>query len=269
MRRALTKRRLEAKEQLRARQHAECPAGFYTRPMLREKLGLTEKQVRSLISLKVLNASGVNTEGVAIYSEQTVQKLINRQADGSLFERVQVEPIMAGASAWTNDYSAEDSADVITLLDEGKPINEIVKKTRIHLLSVKKISDDYYRIIGSIVLPPSIVGQINAMGGKGLHGSFPLTNATDILEVLELASQARLCPQCPGDQARESTSLCFQCAAETTVKHMQEQQALAAARLQQQQQRAQHTHPTPVQPAAPESHDEVTQIPPRAAAVGA
>jgi hypothetical protein len=188
----------------RARKRAEAVrGGFVTSRGLRDRLGITDAQFRSLTYRSVIAADDHNSAGYAIYSPKTVERLMSLQANGSLFPPVSASTTGDGHAL---PYSAADGVRVFELLEQGRTIKEIILETRIHPLVVKRIGGDYDDISGTISLPKTVVDKINAL--DQLPGSFPLRDADGVLEVIELCAQGRACRKC---KAPETVDLCQDC----------------------------------------------------------
>lgn len=204
------KKRDDVTHRLRKRKRAvAAPEGYYTRSVLRDKLGVTEAQIRSLVAHNVVESEGTNADGYAIYSDKQLQRLLDRKADGTLFRRVREFSAAAeDASSVGTTYTAEQGVRVFELLHEEKTLEQIILTTKFHPLVVKRVQQDYDEIAGSIMLPKRIVDKMNAI--DNLPGSFPLKDGTSVLEVLELSAEARLCSEC---HRFESIGLCDVCIA--------------------------------------------------------
>lgn len=183
-----------------------CPPGYSTGAMLRDRLGISETQFRSLARKGVINATKYSEAKVALYSDDQLQMLLNRQADGSLF-RAQEEGVVAREIIQPTGYSPEDGVKVLEMLAAEMPLLQIVLQTRLLPATVRRIQQDYDELVGSITVPKIILDQMNKL--THLNGSFPLKSATDILEVMQNAEQDRICPTC--DKA-PSAEICLGCA---------------------------------------------------------
>lgn len=183
-----------------------CPSGYCTAPMLRDRLGITEGEFRSLASAGVIAADKHNAGNCALYTEASVQTLLNRQADGSLF-KFSDEPRSRKPIAPSSTYTAEDGVKVFELLEQQTPLPQIVLKTRLLPQVVKRIQHDYDDMIGSITVPKTIVEQMNRLRTR-LSGPIPVRSATDLLTVLTIAAEDRTCLQC---KAVSCADLCVSC----------------------------------------------------------
>lgn len=205
------KPRDEVGERLRQRRRSQtAPPGYYTKSMLKEKAGLTEAQIRSILWHKIILSDGTTSENYALYSERSVEKLMNMKADGSLFRRLR--DLKAGSvedgSTIVANYSEVQGVQVFELLSAGKSLEEIILTLRMHPLVVKRIREDYDEITGSIHLPRRVVEQLNAFGAQGLPGTFPLGDANDVLDVFQGYTVVRACPNCPD---RLTSPFCSEC----------------------------------------------------------
>ena len=196
----------------------EAPAGFVTRPVLCERVSLTEAQFRTLTASNVILSDGANPSGYALYSNATVERLIAMKRDGSLFRSLaSAAPAAADALSSTPaivsptlHYSAEDGVRVFELLRDGKTLEDIILETRIHPMLVKAIRVDYDDITGSIHLTKDIVQRMNALGNDGkLPGAFPLRDANDVFAIVELCSTDRTCSTCEKNAALTSCEDCL------------------------------------------------------------
>lgn len=198
------------------RQRADAaPAGFVTRRVLCEKVGLTEQQFRALVSIDVLTSDGTNGSGYALYKDSTVERLITMKGDGSLFRHLSGTPTKGGATSVittspTLHYSAEDGVRVFELLSAGKTLAAIILETRIHPMLVKAIRIDYDDITGSIHLSKDMVDQLNDFGRAGrLPGSFPVRSGDDVLKVIEFCAVDRTCSICEQNAALTACEDCL------------------------------------------------------------
>ena len=204
------RRRASAREKTPRR--PKCPPGYYTSPMLRQRLGLSEKQFRQLVTSQTIGSDMRDTTtNTALYSEATLQMLLNRQIDGSLFARSE-SPATEGVlrspetpsalKGWTPD----DSALVFELLNAGTPLHHIVMKTKLDPFAVRRIQQIYDEMAGSITVPKSILDQMNRCM---LPGTFPLRSATDILQILKNCETERICPDCSDARSADRCASCI------------------------------------------------------------
>ena len=206
---------------LRKRKEA-APEGFVTRRVLCEKVGLNESQFRALAKTGVILSDGANGNGYALYTNETVRRLMTMKGDGTLlrslssYASIDESTSDAATAAATPPaapalrYSAEDGVRVFELLRDGKTLEDIVLTTRVHPLVVKTISLDYDDLTGSIHLPKDIVARLNALGNDGkLPGAFPLRDATDVFAIVELCAADRTCSTCEKNGALTSCEECL------------------------------------------------------------
>ena len=170
------------------------PAGFYTRDQVRDRLELTEREIRRLVAHNVLRTDSVNHAGWSLYSEGQLQTLLNRKRDGSLFQFDATKTVTRPASGNISAYNGEDGVRVFELIERKTPLPKIVMLTGLHPRIVDQIRFDYDQLSVSMTLPKEILDQINGL--KRLQGSFPLRSPTDLLEVLLMANAERLCMTC-------------------------------------------------------------------------
>lgn len=202
------------------RKSQECPPGFFTRGMLREKLGLKENQIRSLVASGDLAAVTQNTYGYAVYSEAAVQRLLNQKADGTLFKKLRPQPLLGDDPGVRMTYAAEEGVTVFELLAAGKTLEQIIIGAKIHPLVAKRIREDYDDITGSLHIPRSIVDQINKL--HFLPGSFPVHEASALLDTLQQCSETRACSGC---NKNEASALCRICQRKEIVESQAREQA--------------------------------------------
>lgn len=146
----------------------------------------------------MISATKYNEGNYALYSEEYIQKLLNRQADGSLFKYSEDTP---------TTYTAEDGVKVFELLEKGIPLHHIVLQTRLLPQVVTRIKADYNDMIRSITVPSAILDQMDQLRMR-LTGPFPLRSATDMLSVMMIAAEDRTCFQCKTASCAE---LCVSC----------------------------------------------------------
>lgn len=85
---------------VRNRERAEAaPDGFVTRGVLREKVGLTEAQLRLLTAKGIVSSDGTNSSGYALYETATVDRLLMMKGDGSLSRAVSSAAAAAGRAS--------------------------------------------------------------------------------------------------------------------------------------------------------------------------
>lgn len=187
-----------------------CPPGFYTAAQIRDRLGVSERQFRQLTAARVISASRYSETNMALYSEQLLQMLLNRQADGSLFsyrkeEDGTVVPVPQPLVVPTT-YTPEQGVQVLEMLDQQIPILRIVLETKLLPQVVRRIQMEYDEMVGSLTIPKRVLDQMNKLP---LEGSFPLRFATDILEIMQAALQIRACTTCERTRAMSVCSRCF------------------------------------------------------------
>ena len=207
----------------------DAPPGFVVRRVLCEKVGLSDTQFRALAKTGVIVSDGANSNGYALYTNETVRRLMAMKGDGTLFRSLasmtpdaidnvpaagNVTPTASVKTAPlvtpTMHYSAEDGVRVFELLDEGKTLKDIILATRIHPLIVKAVLVDYDDLTGTIHLPKSIVDQLNDFGQTGkLPGAFPVRNAADVFAIVELCTVDRTCSTCQKNAALTSCEDCL------------------------------------------------------------
>jgi hypothetical protein len=174
---------------------AQCPPGYVTRHMLQQRLGLTRKQMKYLEMEGTLKADKRNSGGWSLYKIEVIQQILNRKSDGSLLCRPEImEAISDGTVSRVNvKFSPDECQQVFKMIASGMSMAQIVIETGLHSQVVKSIRRDYDYFAEMIVIPKDIIAQMNKIR---LPGNFPLTSATDILELLQAAEQTRTCPEC-------------------------------------------------------------------------
>ena len=191
---------------LARRRAPSCPEGYYTRNQVRDRLGLTEREIRRLVAADVVHSDRQNESGYALYSEGQMQTLLNRQADGSLFLFDGQATTTKPPTAVVITYQAEEGIRVFEMIEQGLPPHRIAIEARLHPRVVDQIRYDYDQMAGAMTIPKSILDQINRL--QRLPGSFPLRSPTDVLEVMRAAEEERTCPTC---QKRASAADCAVC----------------------------------------------------------
>jgi hypothetical protein len=171
--------------------------------MLRQKLGISASDMRSLAATGVIVEDARNSGNYALYNDLQVQKLLRMQAEGLLFDRsgaLETNPIRIGG------YTREEGLRVFELLAADTSLVSIVSETRLHPVVVAQIKSDFDEMSGSIRIPRRILDQMNGL--TTLSGSFPLRSASDVLEVMQCAAEDRTCSNC---SRADAAGLCYAC----------------------------------------------------------
>lgn len=102
-------------------------------------------------------------------------------------------------------YGKEDCVRCFRLLEAGKSLVQIVLETELHAAVVSSINDDYANMKAAIVVPKAALDVINKLP---LDGTFPVRDATHLLEILESAVADLACEQC----VKRKRAVCTGCA---------------------------------------------------------
>lgn len=179
-----------------------CPPGWYTRIMVKERLGANEKQMKRWIALGFLPSEKLNNGGWALYSEESVQRVLNRIQDGS----IDIMDTLDDEYESDSQFCAGEVTRVFGMLEEGISLVQIQIRTQIHPFALRAIKKEYDHFTDSITVPNTILDQMNRVT---LPGNFPLRNATDILEVMKSAAEERMCPECRVQPCADQCTACL------------------------------------------------------------
>ena len=181
-----------------------CPGGWLTRPMVRETLGASEKQMRRWIATGQLKSGKLNNGGWRLFSVEAVQDLRNRINDGSISDPDDLAEIDPYANNPT--FSGEEATHVFGMIGEGITLAQIQIRTQLHPYVLRAIKKEFDYLEESITIPKVILDQMNRVS---LPGNYPLKNATDILNVMKAAEQDRLCPECKKRPSCDQCAICI------------------------------------------------------------
>lgn len=175
--------------------------------MVREKLGATETQMKRWIRLGFLESGKLNNGGWSLYSEEAIQRVINRINDGSIdiltnVDGLEDHTIESGGI----EFSGEDATRVFSLIGEGISLAQIQIRTQIHPYVLRAIKKEFDYLEESITVPKIILDQMNRVR---LPGNFPIKNATDILDIMRGAEEDRLCPECRVQPCADQCAVCL------------------------------------------------------------
>lgn len=184
------------KRQAALRRKTSAPAGFYTREMLCQSLGITDADARALAAKGVLKADTRNDGNFALYSEDTVQRLRVRKAQGTLWET----PPPTARAATPAAYSAAQGIRVFELLEKKTPPTRIVIEEKLHPHVVLQIRRDYEQSVGELELPRAVVQRINELAAN--HGLATIASTTDLILLIEQLARPRHCVRCASKRRR-------------------------------------------------------------------
>lgn len=183
------------------RRKTSAKAGYVTRDTLCATLGITDGDARALAAKGILKSDGRNDGNFATYSNETLQRLLTRKAQGTLWE----EPPVARNAPST--YTTEKGMRVFEQLAAKKPAVRIIIDEVLHPQVFRQIRSDYEHIVGEIELSQATVERINQIAAG--CSEEPVRTSTDLLLLLEKLARPRVCPRC---ERNASTTLCFGCA---------------------------------------------------------
>ena len=189
-----------------SRERGHCPDGFYTSDLLRHRLGVSDTDIKSWTQMGFLQSDRLNNGGYALYSEETVQLLINRINDGSLKKAVDLIAVSNESWDMKPEFSGTDVTRVFRLIAEGLTLAQIQIATELHPQVLRAIRREYDDFEEMVTIPKPILDQMNTLP---LPGTFPLRSATDILEVMKAAAADRTCNECP--EKRPCSDKCVTC----------------------------------------------------------
>ena len=222
------------------------------------RLGLPDRDLKWLSDKRILLADSQTSNGWALYSEAQVRTLEARKLDGTLFLDMPDKGVLTMPAQLARPTAVEEnSARVFEMLYNGIPPHLIVIQTKLSSAVVDQIRHDYDRMSGAMSIPQEVLDRMNAM--KRLNGRFPLRSPADVLEVFQLADNARLCTTCRRVGASSECGGCVYQRAETDVKERVAAERATAAAEPQQPQRPQRPSQTRVQSAADDSEPAVAE----------
>lgn len=195
------------------------PPGYYTGEQVRQAVGLSPREMKHLVTSRLVLSERQSTNGYALYSDQQVKRLQARKEDGSLF-LVDFDSTRGLASPLCDPnvgaYDKDDALRVFELIEKGLPIHHVAMQLKLHPRIVDQIRQDYDRLSGAMTIPRGFMDRINGL--KRLSGRFPLRSPADLLEVLEIADGARVCTCCQKAPATSECGGCIYARAERDVK---------------------------------------------------
>lgn len=173
--------------------------------MVKERIGASERQMKRLLSRGFLKSERLNNGGYSIYSEEAVQRVLNRIDDGSIDMAV-LEGRGDDHGPEGMEFGGADATHVFKLIREGVDFIEIQIRTQIHPYTLRAIKKEYDHFTESITIPNTILEQMNRVR---LPGNFPLRNASDILDVMTAAAEDRMCPECRVHPCADQCIVCM------------------------------------------------------------
>ena len=226
MRRRVTRARDRGKEDARAKatrdpraNHAATPR-FYTRSGVREKLGLPDDDIRRLVVAHRLRAERTNSGGYALYSEAQIQRLLAMKADGTLLDFEQKDSVVTEPPGSDIPFEKAEALQVFALIKSGKPLQDIVIDAGVDPRVVDRIRFEWDKLSGSMTIPATLLAQINTTFHH-LPASFPIRAPSQLIELLDLCQQERLCGKCKSRGCASECAVCIQnrVAVEQAEKH--------------------------------------------------
>lgn len=181
-----------------------CPAGFLTRPMLLQRTGLKNSELRSLEGRGMVKAAKRNNRGWFLWPESIVPAIAKKQ-------KAYASPDYAHEVV---TYESNAAVYVFELLDEGVPLTEIVKRSKLHPAVVRAIMRDYDGLAETISIPKLILDKINFLP---LDCPLPIKTAEDVLRAFEMLAAATVCARCK----TKPKKLCTSCVRETVDAKLQ------------------------------------------------
>lgn len=208
----------ELYEELPSGRLMKIPHGFLTSKMIEEQTGLTSSEIRGYIRRNLLKGADKNSQGWMLFSIEDVNRIVRLKDRSELKKagnRIRPTKLSPASSDSKMVYSVDEGVSVFTMLRSGLAVDEIFLKTKIHPGVIHTIIKDYELLTKSIILSRAKVDELNKLS---LEGNFPLATADDVVEVMKLAAQGRLCPTCT---KRPHSDQCERCTRHRVIKSME------------------------------------------------
>lgn len=109
-------------------------------------------------------------------------------------------------------FSGEQAAQVFDALEEGLTEVEVVVQRKIHPRIVSEAAIEYRRLKGEIILTRDRIKTINALP---LDGSFPITTADEVVDLLRSCAVEMSCGQC----RKRARVICEPCSLKVAKKY--------------------------------------------------
>jgi hypothetical protein len=90
-------------------------------------------------------------------------------------------------------YTTEQAVDVFTRLAANEPLSQICIAVRVHPTTLLAIASDYAMLSDCLFIPEHVMRQINELP---LEGEFPISNAEDLLAIMQRAARSKKCAFC-------------------------------------------------------------------------
>jgi hypothetical protein len=175
---------------------------MYTKAMFMEKTGLTVNEFRTLVVSGKLKPVSRSSRGWALYDDACIEKLKAVPGAARRSRRL--------ASMSKKNWRAYSEAEALAVFEEikkGTPLTDVVLQYKIHPSLVGVIRDDYALLSRGVFLPREVMDRVNRLEGK-VDGVFPITNAEDMLRLIERLVSRGACTSCKARPRK----LCVECA---------------------------------------------------------
>lgn len=189
-----------------------CPVGYYTRYDLLERTGRSEKEIKRAEARGVLRADARNSHGWSLYSQETLDKLVE------YFKRLR--PKIAQIVGVDASYSDDQGLKGFALLKAGKTPADVAEELQCHPSIASSIANDYSRMQGAVLLPGEMVRLIEALP---IDGERPLTTPEGVLEIIKQAMRRSACGKCGSREA----ALCKACTQNHVDRAIEKERAKA------------------------------------------
>lgn len=190
-------------EELSSGRLSSTPAGYVTASMAMQRLGVAPRQWRRFVSLGQIKACTRNNQGWSLYREEDVIEL------GKLYVHEETKhkgPRMLSAAVHTAmAFTAQEQAQVFTLLKQNMPLVDIALHTGLHTSVVQAIVRDYDNFAGRIVLTRE---QLDIISRLPLEVVLPIENGEQLVDALRWAARSHSCERC---RTRKCSRFCVAC----------------------------------------------------------
>jgi hypothetical protein len=164
-----------------------------------QRVGLSVAEIRRKESVGLLSPAGRTRYNRPYYGEREVAIVLEMsRADGREKDRRQIE------RSSDFEYNRQDACRVFEMLQEGKPLDQIVTALGLHPHMVRASAADFAAMNHSFVIRGHVMEQINKLP---LDGVFPIETDMELLEILKVVSYGT-CTLCQ----KKPRSICRHCA---------------------------------------------------------
>lgn len=169
--------------------------------MFREKAGISYSYFLSLIRRKEVVPVCRNDANYSLFAEEDALRVAEEQK-----KSLNVMKMRQGVFDDQCQYTAEEAYEVVSRFKKGLSTQEVFLETRYHPVIVQTIWRDWVRMNEGMWLSAD---DLEAFNKLPLEGTFPITTAKELYDVMLLASKPRICGQC---DERPASGTCLSCA---------------------------------------------------------